>query len=101
MERAVEKERGRPSSLRLLTTGQHCEGSHAIKTHFDTTWKDCIVRTTKRASLAPAIVVAPQLDGVVVGRVFLGSALLTVHPLQLLEHPVPRCLDEIDLPVDL
>ena len=56
------------------------------------------MRTT---SLAPAIIVAPQLGGVVVGRVFLGSALLAVLPLQLLEYPVLRCLHEIALPMDL
>ena len=59
------------------------------------------MRTIKRASLGPAIVVAPQLDGVVVGRVFLGSVLLAVFPFQLLEHPVLRCLDEIALQMDL
>ena len=57
--------------------------------------------TTRHTSLAAVIVVAPQLDGVVVGRVFLDFALLAVVPLQLLEHPVPRCPDEIALPMDL
>ena len=59
------------------------------------------MRTTKRASVGPATVVAPQLDGVVVGRVFIGSVLLAVLPFQLPEHPVRTCLDEIALPVDL
>ena len=49
--------------------------------------------TTRDTSFAAVIVVAPRLHSVVVGRVFLGSALLAVLPLQLLEHPVPRCLD--------
>ena len=36
-----------------------------------------------------------------VGRVFLGSALLAVLPLQLLERPVPLRVDDIALPTDL
>ena len=58
--------------------------------------------TTRHPSVAAAVVVVVQeLDGVVDGPEFIGSALLTV-PLalrRLLERPVPLRLDEIALPL--
>ena len=56
--------------------------------------------TTRHTSLAAAKVVAPELDGVVAGGVFLGSALLAVLPLQLLERPVPPFVIELPILAD-
>ena len=50
------------------------------KSHVGTIGKDSHLRTTKRASLGPAIVVVPQLGVVVDGREFLCTALLAVLP---------------------
>ena len=60
--------------------------------------RDVSCEITTHTSLAAAIVVAPQLDGVVVDRSFLSSALLGVLPLQLLGRPLPLRLDDIALP---